>query len=145
MVRFIIRMLFVFLELLYRFTFQYGQIYYVKIKNKLMVKPKIYIPIWLDLLFNQKRHKYSRQIYLHSNMVRFIMKWTPTHIEKTRPFTFQYGQIYYYYKQAKLLSKNHIYIPIWLDLLQFTNLWRIRKCQNLHSNMVRFIITTNEY
>ena len=36
---------------------------------------KIYIPIWLDLLFAEKHGIDPRQVYLHSNMVRFIIKF----------------------------------------------------------------------
>ena len=55
------------------FTFQYGQIYYIK-GIKLMKHFKvIYIPIWLDLLFN------NIEQLLYSEV----------------EFTFQYGQIYY--------------------------------------------------
>ena len=79
------------------FTFQYGQIYY---ETKIYIKQPtrtIYIPIWLDLLllmcsrrcykkdlftFQYGQIYYKReqiqlditQDYLHSNMVRFIMK-----------------------------------------------------------------------
>ena len=34
----------------------------------------IYIPIWLDLLSITKNKKYNFVFYLHSNMVRFIIK-----------------------------------------------------------------------
>ena len=55
----------------------------------------IYIPIWLDLLLME------------------ILKQKTIYIT----FTFQYGQIYYYYKHRKENKKTIIYIPIWLDLL----------------------------
>ena len=35
---------------------------------------KIYIPIWLDLLFDKLKFEYPRNIHLHSNMVRFIIR-----------------------------------------------------------------------
>ena len=55
----------------------------------------IYIPIWLDLLLGGIISSISNSIYLHSNMVIFIM------IDK-----------------AKYITKDYlIYIPIWLDLL----------------------------
>ena len=52
---------------------------------------EIYIPIWLDLL--SKRHtKYeTRQLNLHSNMVRFIIQREQEIINKAKGFTFQYG------------------------------------------------------
>ena len=33
----------------------------------------IYIPIWLDLLYEQLNKELRRLEYLHSNMVRFII------------------------------------------------------------------------
>ena len=33
----------------------------------------IYIPIWLDLLFDKIKNISNNIIYLHSNMVRFII------------------------------------------------------------------------
>ena len=99
---------------------------------------------------------------LHSNMVRFIIvKHTRTHAS-VQTFTFQYGQIYYFYTSQNKNMLEIIYIPIWLDLLlsgyeEYTSevaiyipIWldllssikqqqRFKKC-NLHSNMVRFII-----
>ena len=56
---------------------------------------KIYIPIWLDLLYTSAGDNRVVQPDLHSNMVRFII------------VTFQ--------KDAEKI--NAIYIPIWLDLL----------------------------
>ena len=56
-----------------------------------VIKMEIYIPIWLDLL--SKRHtKYeTRQLNLHSNMVRFIIQREQEIINKAKGFTFQYG------------------------------------------------------
>ena len=34
----------------------------------------IYIPIWLDLLLKNIQDKKIAKLYLHSNMVRFIME-----------------------------------------------------------------------
>ena len=56
---------------------------------------KIYIPIWLDLLFNNFGIVSSAVIYLHSNMVRFIIVINP----------------------SIMTLSDSIYIPIWLDLL----------------------------
>ena len=56
-------------------------------------------------------------MYLHSNMVRFIICGNDRAVCGYFEFTFQYGQIYYindsYYKFSIVI----IYIPIWLDLL----------------------------
>ena len=57
----------------YRFTFQYGQIYYEQKE--------------LDIM--------SDEAHLHSNMVRFIMIMPTATKVKSIEFTFQYGQIYY--------------------------------------------------
>ena len=38
-------------------------------------------------------------------------------------------------------NKLNIYIPIWLDLLYMEKKNLIGLCLNLHSNMVRFIMT----
>ena len=55
------------------FTFQYGQIYY-KDKPKTKIDyDLIYIPIWLDLLYDIYIKSQILLIYLHSNMVRFII------------------------------------------------------------------------
>ena len=56
-----------------QFTFQYGQIYYLKIA--------------LRLLLNNED--------LHSNMVRFIIGYKSNINSNIPKFTFQYGQIYY--------------------------------------------------
>ena len=57
-------------------------------------------------------------LYLHSNMVRFIMK----------P------------KRSRRHDDIRIYIPIWLDLLLIVEANEAKDYFNLHSNMVRFII-----
>ena len=52
---------------------------------------KIYIPIWLDLLYAQVLKSQYRQTNLHSNMVRFIIRdWHDYELDQ-RLFTFQYG------------------------------------------------------
>ena len=104
-----------------RFTFQYGQIYYKYMQRGGEEYGFIYIPIWLDLLLRRNDAKDS----------------------KFNRFTFQYGQIYYnrakrYYQQNIL-----IYIPIWLDLLFLNMMYNKEWEENLHSNMVRFIICLN--
>ena len=78
-----------------RFTFQYGQIYYTMLLKEKWQTQKIYIPIWLDLLFLLRKKKRPPKLYLHSNMVRFIIILLTT--------------------LSSLLTI--IYIPIWLDLL----------------------------
>ena len=50
MVRFIMGIRFTDALYIYKFTFQYGQIYYKIGKIKNIGGKKIYIPIWLDLL-----------------------------------------------------------------------------------------------
>ncbi len=79
----------------------------------------IYIPIWLDLLF-EKSYSHSLDYQdLHSNMVRFIIQ---SKVSIPRQYMI-------------------IYIPIWLDLLfNKTLIVPCGKC-HLHSNMVRFIIS----
>ena len=100
------------------FTFQYGQIYYRLYRYSATRIIKLYIPIWLDLLYllcvNQNRSKQ----HLHSNMVRFII--------------YRYGR--------RVSESNEFYIPIWLDLLYNINKNRLDRIIILHSNMVRFII-----
>ena len=61
---------------------------------------------------------FSTKIYLHSNMVRFIIH------RSLFPF----------------LLLLIIYIPIWLDLLSTGQKQDFSALKNLHSNMVRFII-----
>ena len=78
------------------FTFQYGQIYYCRHVDNNRIIAKIYIPIWLDLLY------ISFQVF-----TQYYNK-----------FTFQYGQIYY----------------------EQDNTDNEENAENLHSNMVRFII-----
>ena len=124
-----------------KFTFQYGQIYYS-------------LQTSLKLFFTS---------YLHSNMVRFIMKFYFIKKRGLKKFTFQYGQIYYLNSTSKSNREFRIYIPIWLDLLlsiftcrkssfiiftfQYGQIYYTSQVsvnskaeQYLHSNMVRFII-----
>ncbi len=42
--------------------------------------PQIYIPIWLDLLCYNKKCIFASRINLHSNMVRFIIIFSITHL-----------------------------------------------------------------
>ena len=102
------------------FTFQYGQIYYeIKedeakkedtnlhsnmvrfiIKTLFIItvlKKYIYIPIWLDLLLASVAVVIVQRFYLHSNMVRFIINFIIPFGQATTEFTFQYGQIYYWF------------------------------------------------
>ena len=78
--------------------------------------------------------------YLHSNMVRFIMRSMDKTRMPTMLFTFQYGQIYYNNKLKTKDNLYNIYIPIWLDLLQEVQSKEHHRYRHLHSNMVRFII-----
>ena len=77
---------------------------------------------------------------LHSNMVRFIIGVGDMYGHGLGVFTFQYGQIYYDEIERAFTQLKLIYIPIWLDLLQYYKQQTILMQMNLHSNMVRFII-----
>ena len=105
----------------YTFTFQYGQIYYFYFLFYIFWQRRIYIPIWLDLLYNALRELEQQNKDLHSNMVRFII------------FT----------NSSTTSCGAFIYIPIWLDLLSNLCLALYSILRNLHSNMVRFIILFN--
>ena len=107
----------------YKFTFQYGQIYYIKKISELINISKIYIPIWLDLLYIGRERKR----------------------DNVRRFTFQYGQIYYQMESKRYSKNSPIYIPIWLDLLSLRQLAIRQKPSHLHSNMVRFIIRRHNF
>ena len=52
---------------------------------------KIYIPIWLDLLCFYHIPRLMGHKYLHSNMVRFIIKNADKKDNTVTEFTFQYG------------------------------------------------------
>ena len=79
---------------------------------------RVYIPIWLDLLY-ERTPKIERIDYgLHSNMVRFIIYFRRLILSIKPAFTFQYGQIYYKENLEYLIAKE----------------------ESLHSNMVRFIM-----
>ena len=73
-------------------------------------------------------------------MVRFIMEHRKLTKGEIMKFTFQYGQIYYKIQKKLDCLKIQIYIPIWLDLLLNTCALESMAQNNLHSNMVRFII-----
>ena len=51
----------------------------------------IYIPIWLDLLYNDRYLGYKAVYDLHSNMVRFIISMARPKRQIKNTFTFQYG------------------------------------------------------
>ena len=78
-----------------KFTFQYGQIYYLQNEYKEAILKEIYIPIWLDLLSRFWREERTKNCNLHSNMVRFIIVISAFTENGIKEFTFQYGQIYY--------------------------------------------------
>ena len=118
MVRFIIPEVITMITSIIAFTFQYGQIYYDIHAFFVPTRLLIYIPIWLDLL----------------------LAIDPATAGLITSFTFQYGQIYYGSNQMWEDLDISIYIPIWLDLL-LNIYWLESMAQNnLHSNMVRFII-----
>ena len=52
---------------------------------------KLYIPIWLDLLYNISPAIFKYKIALHSNMVRFIIEEVYNEEDEYMFFTFQYG------------------------------------------------------
>ena len=78
-----------------RFTFQYGYIYYPFVKWSIGLGKNIYIPIWLYLLCIRDIYRYILDLYLHSNMVIFIIIAYTTGYTNKKLFTFQYGYIYY--------------------------------------------------
>ena len=51
----------------------------------------LYIPIWLDLLFESNEIRRTVENTLHSNMVRFIMNTVDAEAKFATNFTFQYG------------------------------------------------------
>ena len=73
-------------------------------------------------------------------MVRFIIRMIEDGWAEDEQFTFQYGQIYYCNDKIGCRKTYEIYIPIWLDLLFFYNNTNYIIKDDLHSNMVRFII-----
>ena len=100
------------------FTFQYGQIYYFPETEAVNSSGPIYIPIWLDLLcICDKRRRLHSWIY--------IPIWL---------------DLLFIIKNGIEYDSLGIYIPIWLDLLFMLKQKLITKCEDLHSNMVRFII-----
>ena len=139
MVRFIIELPALTSPPIIKFTFQYGQIYYLSEIIYLLKFCFIYIPIWLDLLLMYIKPETIYGGHLHSNMVRFIISVIQPTFDYSKVFTFQYGQIYYllplvysflppqftfqygqiYYNRLQCACNwySHIYIPIWLDLL----------------------------
>ena len=85
-------------------------------------------------------YRQEQKVDLHSNMVIFIINGLNPLAADATGFTFQYGYIYYFVFIVKFISIKDIYIPIWLYLL--SNLYQALRStlQNLHSNMVIFII-----
>ena len=75
-------------------------------------------------------------------MVRFIIEILGLCSSNQKLFTFQYGQIYYCLFSIVHLTPNGIYIPIWLDLLCTGSVKWTGLFNDLHSNMVRFIMIT---
>ena len=73
-------------------------------------------------------------------MVIFIISFfciIPNALEK---FTFQYGYIYYDFYELYSKEYAEIYIPIWLYLLYVRYFYFVDDIEDLHSNMVIFII-----
>ena len=122
MVRFIIKKCGIWGNILHRFTFHYGQIYYLSFCLYFGLKHCIYIPLWLDLLFFFRFCNNGIRIYLHSTMVRFIIFYNNLVILMLLLFTFHYGQIYYRCCSIYACIWIAIYIPLWLDLLFVTPL-----------------------
>ena len=77
-------------------------------------------------------------------MVRFIIVYMSKEKKDYTLFTFQYGQIYYKDLFYKSIKDENIYIPIWLDLLCVSYYFVYDIRNNLHSNMVRFIMKTTK-
>ena len=73
-------------------------------------------------------------------MVRFIIYQQLSSQKSMHSFTFQYGQIYYQAVNILFSNAPIIYIPIWLDLLYYYYFLTSTIDNNLHSNMVRFIM-----
>ena len=124
------------------FTFHYGQIYYSRKNFWKCRSDKIYIPLWLDLLFFRFfRHNFI-YFYLHSTMVRFIIKIISSLFILSVLFTFHYGQIYYSYHISFSAFISEIYIPLWLDLL-FVRLFLIKPNRELFTFHYGQIYYTN--
>ena len=73
MVRFIMTALQVIKITYTTFTFHYGQIYYFQRQSEQAQQERIYIPLWLDLLYKLLFRAKHERVYLHSTMVRFII------------------------------------------------------------------------
>ena len=140
MVRFIIYLSFVLFLLYLLFTFQYGQIYYKVPESHFKSTERIYIPIWLDLLLLESPLVRPIVVYLHSNMVRFIIIGIPIGSPNSCLFTFQYGQIYYKtILQQGFHSNNYLHSNM-VRFIIFSPPPLSVYVLHLHSNMVRFII-----
>ena len=140
MVRFIINLTCDEIEMMKRFTFHYGQIYYHKLIVRFLHIANIYIPLWLDLLYMRDNLRTFLTINLHSTMVRFIIVYYDNFKTYMLRFTFHYGQIYYSVEDTRRRQSYEIYIPLWLDLLSIQTAQDLLARKNLHSTMVRFIM-----
>ena len=123
-----------------RFTFHYGQIYYCSRSYICLVYITVYIPLWLDLLSYILVDNIKSPLGLHSTMVRFIIYFSARFLKSNQRFTFHYGQIYYEKQKLDIKYGNHVYIPLWLDLLLSMLKGIFANTEGLHSTMVRFIM-----
>ena len=141
MVRFIILTRLNYFRNLILFTFHYGQIYYSQVVSVKSYVDYIYIPLWLDLLFEKYETEGVFKKNLHSTMVRFIIYRDDGFRDCDKKFTFHYGQIYYSQSGQHEQLLCCIYIPLWLDLLLAIMFVSLIIFFDLHSTMVRFIIS----
>ena len=99
------------------FTFHYGQIYYKRKSRSRRRTLKIYIPLWLDLLFRFILKLELKMKNLHSTMVRFIIP-----IRSSRKFI-----------------KSNLHSTM-VRFIIFIPIQKKKRRANLHSTMVRFIM-----
>ena len=117
MVRFIISYHFSIFLNFSSFTFQYGQIYYLKAIHKDFEYLCIYIPIWLDLL-----------LFLSFIFYSFVHIYIPIWLDLLSIMFQVLFSLYYY------LHSNMVRFIIFILSISF------QIAKHLHSNMVRFII-----
>ena len=140
MVRFIIYRFYRTVYACYWFTFQYGYIYYEERQSVSGCLSNIYIPIWLYLLWGRDYRLQNGEIIYIPIWLYLLSIGNAIGSPNCWKFTFQYGYIYYKHKRKTHTSQLAIYIPIWLYLLLNSSIFSISRPDNLHSNMVIFII-----